>query len=187
MTWNCVIRTSVTSPTACFVSNRALSPIGCCLQYGIRSIMHNALIAHWQLHIPELIKLPMTDILRQRCTTFLGQGPQHIIFKHSRAEDKIMTWTSRDKYKKRYFYLSSLFIVCDFTLFLPELFPIVSCKIVNSTITFRSIHKISVIEENFLVFFYLLWGLVITRSGAGSGPWAAGCASLLYAKAQKNA
>jgi len=41
---------------------------------------------------------------------------------------------------------------------------------------FKFIHKIFLI----LVFFKLLRGPDITRSGAGSGPRAAGCASLLY-------
>jgi len=36
---------------------------------------------------------------------------------------------------------------------------------------FKFIHKISVIQEKFLVFVNLLQGQYITRSGAGSGPW----------------
>jgi len=47
---------------------------------------------------------------------------------------------------------------------------------------FIFIHKISVIQEKFLVFFNLLLGPDISSSGAGSGPQAAGCASLLYGK-----
>ena len=44
---------------------------------------------------------------------------------------------------------------------------------------FKFIHKISVIhviKEKFLVFYNLLRGPDITRSGAGSGQWAVGCA-----------
>jgi len=44
---------------------------------------------------------------------------------------------------------------------------------------FKFIHKISVIQEKFLVFFNLLRGQDKTLSGAGSGPQAAGCASLI--------
>jgi len=77
-----------------------------------------------------------------------------------------------------------------------ELFQsVISCRIVNSSIVqpmkfqpnemfslmkFKFIHKIFVIQEKFLEFFYLLRGPDITRLGAGSGPQAASCASLFY-------
>jgi len=44
---------------------------------------------------------------------------------------------------------------------------------------FKLIHKISVIQEKILVSVNLLRGPDMTRSWAGSGPRAAGCASLL--------
>src|SRR6218665_2665063 len=57
---------------------------------------------------------------------------------------------------------------------------VISCTIFNRSIKFKFIHKISVIHKKFPVFFNLLRGPDKTRSGAGSGPRAAGCASLLY-------
>src|SRR6218665_3407996 len=45
----------------------------------------------------------------------------------------------------------------------------ISCKIVKSSMKFKLINKISIIEEKFLVYFNLLRGPDITRSGAGSG------------------
>jgi len=47
---------------------------------------------------------------------------------------------------------------------------------------FKFIHKIFVIQKRFLVSFNLLRGPDITRSGARSGPRAAGCASMAYTK-----
>jgi len=50
-----------------------------------------------------------------------------------------------------------------------ELFRIViSCKIVNSSIKFKFIRKISVVQKKFLAFFELLRGPDIARLGAGS-------------------
>jgi len=99
-----------------------------------------------------------------RCVLFLG---------HSRTKDKILSWNFESRvYKNRFFfYLTSCFIACDF-IFLPsKLFWIViSCKIVNSSTKFTFIHKSSVIQELFLVFYNLLRGPDITCSGAGSGP-----------------
>jgi len=47
-----------------------------------------------------------------------------------------------------------------------ELFQsVISCKIVNSSMKFKFIHKIFVIQEKFLVFFNLLRGPDMTRSG----------------------
>ena len=65
----------------------------------------------------------------------------------------------------------SLFIVCGLILLPSELFCIViSCQIVNSSMKFEFIHKISVIQEKFLVLINLLRGPDITRSRDGSGP-----------------
>src|SRR6218665_438639 len=48
---------------------------------------------------------------------------------------------------------------------------VISCKIVNNSMKFNCIHKISVILEKFLLFFNLLQVPDITaRFGAGSGP-----------------
>ena|SRR6218665_106457 len=73
------------------------------------------------------------------------------------------------------FYLTSLFIACVLILLPSELFRIVvmSCKIVNSSMKFKFIRKTSVIQERFPVFFNLLRGPDITRSGPdpSRGPW----------------
>ena len=45
---------------------------------------------------------------------------------------------------------------------------------------FKFVHNIFVIQGTFLVFCNLLRGPDKTPSGAGSGPRAAGCASLIY-------
>jgi len=46
---------------------------------------------------------------------------------------------------------------------------VINCKIVNSSMKFKFIHKISVIQNKFLIFFNLLRGPDIRRSGAGAG------------------
>ena len=58
------------------------------------------------------------------------------------------------------FYLTRLFIASGSILLPSELFQFVK---------FKFIHKISVIQEKFHVFFNLLQGPDITRLGAGSG------------------
>ena len=45
---------------------------------------------------------------------------------------------------------------------------------------FKSYGKIAFIHEKFLVLLKLLRGPDKRRSRAGSGPWAAGCAPLMY-------
>ena len=47
---------------------------------------------------------------------------------------------------------------------------VISCKIVNSSMKFKFIHKIFLIQEKFLVYFKLLRWPDITRLGAGFGP-----------------
>ena len=92
----------------------------------------------------------------QRCTTFLGQGPSELFLGHSRAKDKILSWTfeRESSIKTRLFHLISLLIACYFILLPSKLFQIViHCKIVNSSIRFTFVHKISVIQGKFLVFF----------------------------------
>ena len=66
-----------------------------------------------------------------------------------------------------YIYRTSLFIACGLIVFLSlKLFLVViSCKIIISSMKFKIIHKISVIQEKFLVFLNLLRGQDITRSG----------------------
>ena len=56
----------------------------------------------------------------------------------------------------------------------------VSCQIARGSRKFTFFHKIDVIHEKFLVLLKLRRGPDKTRSRAGSGPRAAGCASLLY-------
>ena len=71
------------------------------------------------------------------------------------------------EYKKPIlFYFYSLFIACGLILLSLELFLIVvNCKIVNISVKFKFIHKISIIHEKFLVFFNLLRGPDITPLG----------------------
>jgi len=65
--------------------------------------------------------------------------------------------------------------------FLSELFRIaVSCKLVNSLMKFKVVHKISAIQEKFLDFFNLLRGSLYNTFGGRIRPGGAGCASLLY-------
>jgi len=95
-----------------------------------------------------------------------------------------MSGTFESGIKKRKNYLNSHLIACDLLflgIFLPtELFRLVlSCKIVNSSMKFKVIHKISVMQEKFLVFFHQFQGPDITRSGAGYSAQAAGSASLV--------
>ena len=75
-----------------------------------------------------------------------------------------MSWTNQNK-----IYLTSLFIARGLLLLPSELFRIViSSKIVNSSMKFKFIHKISIIQL-FLVLFNLLWGPDITLSAARLG------------------
>src|SRR6218665_833040 len=57
---------------------------------------------------------------------------------------------------------------------------VISCKIVNSSIMFKLINKISINHEKFLALLNLLRGPDVKPSEAGSGSRAAGCASLDY-------
>src|SRR6218665_615645 len=60
-------------------------------------------------------------------------------------------------------YKNWIFIACGLILLPPELFQIVTnCKIGKNSMQFKFIHKISVIQEKFLVFFRLLHGPEIT-------------------------
>src|SRR6218665_849020 len=78
-------------------------------------------------------------------------------------------------------YLTRLYLACGSILLPSELFlNIISCKIVSISMKFKFIHKIAIIQEKFRILFNLLRGPDMTRSGAGSGPWGQGCASLLY-------
>src|SRR6218665_1298089 len=125
----------------------------------------------------------LKDMLRW-CTTFLGQGPQSISLVHSRAKDTVMKIMNfrESSLKNRFFKFNNiLFIACGLILLPSELFRnVISCKIVNSSMKFKFIHKIFVIHEQFLVFFNLLRGPALKLSGTGSGPRVAGCASLCY-------
>src|SRR6218665_3549558 len=80
--------------------------------------------------------------------------------------------------KSRFFKFNYiLFIACGLILMPPELFrSVTGCKIVNSSMKFKFVHKIFVIQRKFLVLLNLLRGPDITRSGAGSNPRTAGCA-----------
>src|SRR6218665_2476255 len=74
--------------------------------------------------------------------------------------------------------LTNLFVACGLIL-LPSglLLIVISCKICNSSMKFKFIHKIAVIHKKFRALSNLLRGPDKTPSGAGSGPRAAGCAS----------
>ena len=66
--------------------------------------------------------------------------------------------------KTDYFYLPRLFVACGLMLLPLELFLIViSCTFDNSSMKFKFIHKIFVIQEKLLVYFKLLQGPDITR------------------------
>jgi len=87
------------------------------------------------------------------------------------------TFESQIAKLKNKIYLTSLFVASGLIL-LPseELFRmVISCKIVNSSMKFKFIHKISIIQEMFLVFFNLLRRPDITHLGRMR---ASGCASL---------
>src|SRR6218665_906345 len=103
-------------------------------------------------HIPTVT----THARIQRCTTFLGQGPQRTIFSALEGRrKKLLAELSGVECKKPNccFYFTSLFIASGLILLISELFRIViSCKIVNSSIKFKFIRKISVNQEKFLVF-----------------------------------
>ena len=101
----------------------------------------------------------------QRCTTFFGpRAAKRYFLVHSRAEDKIISCTFESRVQKRpnLFYLTSPFIACGLILLPSELFRIViSCKIGNSSMKFKFIHKIFVLQENFNVFLTCLEGWML--------------------------
>ena len=107
--------------------------------------------------------------VEKRGTALLGQGPQCIIF--SAIDGR------RQNYELNFRDLC-IFIACGLILLPPELFRIlIRCKIVHSSIKFKFVHKISVMQEKFLV--YLPGPRAgYNAFGAGSGPRAAGFASL---------
>jgi len=111
-------------------------------------------------------------------------GPRAAVYYflvHSRVEDKLLAELLRVAYKNRIGLNFSLFIALGWILLPSELFWIViSCKIVNSSVKFKFIHNISVIQETFFRFFNLLRGPDKTPWGTGSGPQAAICASMAY-------
>ena len=73
---------------------------------------------------------------------------------HSRDEDWNYELNFRESsIKIRFIYLINLFIACGLIFLSSERFRIaISCKIVNSSIKLKFIHKGSVIQEKFLVF-----------------------------------
>src|SRR6218665_886699 len=105
---------------------------------------------------------------------FLGQGPQCIIFSalEGRRQNYEPNFRELSIKTEEENYLTGLFVAHGLILLPSELFRIViSCKInFNSSMKFDFIYKISIIQENFLVFFNLFRGPDITRSGTGSGP-----------------
>jgi len=103
--------------------------------------------------------------LYQRWTTFMCEGPQLIIF------SALKGWRQNCLSRIKKLNFTSFFIACGLILLQSQLFWIViSCEIANSSMKFKFIHKISVIQETFLVFFTLLWGPDKTPSGARSSP-----------------
>jgi len=112
-------------------------------------------------------------VLWQRCTTFLGQGPQSIIFSALLGRRQNHELNFRESsIKNQFLYLTKHFIAGGLILLPSVLFRIVIrlCKIVNSSMKSKFIHKISVIQEKFLVFVNLLWGPDVTRSGGWIRP-----------------
>jgi len=98
---------------------------------------------------------------------FFTNGRFVVFLVHSRAKDKIISRILRVEYENPIFLFNYIvFIACGLILFPSELFWIViSNKIVNSSMKFKFIHKIFVIQEKFLVFFNLLRRPDRMRSG----------------------
>src|SRR6218665_3574823 len=170
----CVATHSLISPDVNHVYRACQYPLHqiCAARQSLTTSAHQLPLSPLESTL-TMLRIVLVSHVEQRCITFLGQGPQRIIF--SALEGQRQNYELRfqeSSIKKSIFKnLTSLFI--DYSLiFLPsELLRIViSCKIVNSSMTFKFIHKFFLIQEKFLVFFKLLRGSDITRSGAGSGP-----------------
>ena len=143
------------------------------LWYGVFSSFLSITVSHRLLQIVlRICPWYQTDIsLHQRCTTFLGQGPHRIIFSALEGQRQNYELKFRESSIKKSTFLNLTSLFTDYSLIFlsSELLRIViSCKIVNSSIKFKFIHKFFLIQEKFLVFFKLLRGPDITRSGAGS-------------------
>jgi len=110
-----------------------------------------------------VLELRTGTVWDQRCTNFLGKGPQCIIFSALESRKQNYELNCRESSTKipTSFYLTSSLIACGLVLLPSELFRIViSGKIVNSSTKFKFLHKIFVIQEMFHVFFKLLQRLL---------------------------
>ena len=86
---------------------------------------------------------------------FLGQRPQSIAFcpLESRRQNYDLNFR-KSSVKNDFCYLACLFDACGLILMPSELFLIViSCKIVNSSIKFKFVNKIAVIQKKFFTLF----------------------------------
>ena len=93
-------------------------------------------------------------VVSQRCTTFLGQGPQCITFSALEGGRQSNNLNIRKSSVKNGFfiYFTNLFHACSLILMLSELFLIIiSCKIANRSMKFKFVHKIAVIQKKFLL------------------------------------
>src|SRR6218665_1585428 len=102
-------------------------------------------------------------MMLQRCNAFLGQIPQCIIFSALEGRRQNYELNCQETSKKpTFFYLKSVLLLPS------ELSRIViSCKIVDSSMKFKFLHKISVIQVMFHVFFNLLRGPITLHTVGG--------------------
>jgi len=125
-------------------------------------LVHNLQIPHYTCcyskhELQTFLDVNTCEIVAQfwECTNFLGQGP-FVLFLVPRVKDKIMILNLENQALKTEIkiYLTSRFFACGFILLPSELFQIViNCKIFNSSVKFKLIHKIAVIHKKFLVLF----------------------------------
>jgi len=112
-----------------------------------------------------------TNCLEQRCTTFLGQGLQCIIFSalEGRRQNYEPNFRESSINYQVCFYVTIVYIACGLMISVATRAVLYcsrrSCKIVSSSMKFKFMTG-----RQFLVFFNLLRGPDKTRSGAGSGP-----------------
>jgi len=109
----------------------------------------------------------------QRCTNFLGQGPLCIILSVPEGWRQNYELEFRESSIKNRFSLNliSLFIACSL-IFLPSVLCqiVISCKIVNSSMKFKFVHKISIIQKKLLVFLNFFEGRIKHIWGPARGP-----------------
>src|SRR6218665_1909817 len=92
--------------------------------------------------------------ISQRCTTLLGQGPQCIIFSalEGRRQNYKLNFRESSINYQICFYLTIVYIVCGLMIIVATRAVLycsrLSCKIVNSSMKFKFIHKIPSGEDS---------------------------------------